>query len=257
MVDCFNEAGLLTANRDIWAIGVITYFLLCGYTPFDRDSNLEEMQAILEADYSFPVEYWRGVSDTAKAFIAQCLTVDPNNRPTAHQALTHPWLKEDETMDDAPVRRSSAGGAQKGREGPDLLPTVRKNFNARVKLHAAIDTIRAINQLRAGGAAAQMNGARSMHPQHGAPALNRDQAKAGLDGQGAMLASVQPHGEEMEGVEATGQLGSKDVDAGVEKKDSGKEIDGRGHGRGQTPQQIEAHTKKINDTIQGLWSGRR
>ncbi len=49
---------------DLWAIGVITYFLLCGYTPFDRDSNLEEMQAILDADYKFaPVEYWRGVSE--------------------------------------------------------------------------------------------------------------------------------------------------------------------------------------------------
>jgi serine/threonine protein kinase len=51
-------------TSDLWAIGVITYFLLCGYTPFDRDSNLEEMQAILVADYSFtPVEYWRGVSN--------------------------------------------------------------------------------------------------------------------------------------------------------------------------------------------------
>ena len=55
---------LADRSSDIWAIGVITYFLLCGYTPFDRDSNLEEMQAILEADYSFsPDEYWRGVSE--------------------------------------------------------------------------------------------------------------------------------------------------------------------------------------------------
>lgn len=57
---------------DIWAIGVITYvasfvarangtadsffdryFLLCGYTPFDRDSQYEEMQAIIRGDYKF------------------------------------------------------------------------------------------------------------------------------------------------------------------------------------------------------------
>lgn len=36
---------------------------------------------------------------------------------------------------------------------PDLLPTIKKNFNARRTLHAAIDTIRAINKLREGGAA--------------------------------------------------------------------------------------------------------
>jgi serine/threonine protein kinase len=50
---------------DVWAIGVITYFLLCGYTPFDRDSHVEEMQAILAADYKFePKDYWENVSET-------------------------------------------------------------------------------------------------------------------------------------------------------------------------------------------------
>lgn len=38
---------------DIWAMGVITYFLLCGYTPFDRDSQQEEMNAIIRGDYKF------------------------------------------------------------------------------------------------------------------------------------------------------------------------------------------------------------
>ncbi|KAL8852769.1 MAG: hypothetical protein Q9221_002399 [Calogaya cf. arnoldii] len=80
---------------DVWAIGVITYFLLCGYTPFDRDSNLEEMQAILIADYSFtPLEYWRGVSLPARDFIKRCLTIDPHTRMTSHQALTHPFVAE-------------------------------------------------------------------------------------------------------------------------------------------------------------------
>ncbi|MCJ1364175.1 hypothetical protein MMC16_003284 [Acarospora aff. strigata] len=130
---------------DVWAIGVITYFLLCGYTPFDRDSNLEEMQAILVADYSFtPLEYWRGVSLRARDFIKRCLTTDPRARMTAHEALSHPFVSED---------LPRAGEAAEDGTGGDLLPVVKKNFNARRTLHAAIDTIRAINKLREGGGA--------------------------------------------------------------------------------------------------------
>ena len=120
---------------------MITYFLLCGYTPFDRDSNLEEMQAILVADYSFtPLEYWRNVSGTARQFIKRCLTIDPKARMTAHEALQHPWISP--PSEDADVKMGS---------GEDLLPVVKKNFNARRTLHKAIDTVRAINKLREGG----------------------------------------------------------------------------------------------------------
>jgi serine/threonine protein kinase len=38
---------------DIWAIGVITYFLLCGYTPFDHDTQKEEMEAIISRNFKF------------------------------------------------------------------------------------------------------------------------------------------------------------------------------------------------------------
>jgi serine/threonine protein kinase len=38
---------------DVWAMGVITYFLLCGYTPFDRDNQQQEMEAIIRGDYKF------------------------------------------------------------------------------------------------------------------------------------------------------------------------------------------------------------
>lgn len=189
---------------DIWAIGVITYFLLCGYTPFDRDSNLEEMQAILVADYSFtPLEYWRGVSLTAREFIRRCLTVDPASRMTAHEALSHPWITE---LGKAPPE---------GEE--DLLPTVKKNFNARRTLHAAIDTIRAINQLRAGGAAGMMDGARSGEPRRGAPPVNIPQP-------------------------------AEDEDP--------MEIDSRGNGHGQTEEMIREQERRIRETQQGLWGKR-
>ncbi|KFA72920.1 hypothetical protein S40288_02172 [Stachybotrys chartarum IBT 40288] len=137
---------------DIWAIGVITYFLLCGYTPFDRDSDFEEMQAILKADYSFqPIEYWRGVSDHAKDFIQKCLTVDPQRRVTAHVALQHPFVLGHGQIDGA---------------GENLLPVIKKNFNARRALHAAIDTVRAINKLRE-VQNIMMDGAQSTEPARG------------------------------------------------------------------------------------------
>jgi len=108
------------------------------------------MQAILIADYSFtPLEYWRGVSISARAFIKRCLTIDPTKRMTAHEALAHEWI----------------AGPEAGRGEEDLLPVVKKNFSARRTLHKAIDTVRAINQLRAGGGMGMMDGASSVHPQ--------------------------------------------------------------------------------------------
>ena len=80
---------------DVWAVGIIAYFLLCGYLPFDRDTNIEEMEAILKADYSYtPAEYWQEVSSTAKNFIDRCLIVEPKHRMTAHEASAHPLLQE-------------------------------------------------------------------------------------------------------------------------------------------------------------------
>ncbi|KAK2738829.1 hypothetical protein FQN55_000385 [Onygenales sp. PD_40] len=205
---------------DIWAIGVITYFLLCGYTPFDRDSNLEEMQAILVADYSFtPLEYWRGVSVTAREFIKRCLTIDPHSRMTSHEALQHPWINP--PVDPAhPMRVGS---------GEDLLPVVKKNFNARRTLHKAIDTVRAINKLREGGGL-MMEGAMSVDPkpEH----VNGSQV---VDDSGRQ----QPHGAQ---VHMTGT----DEDR--------MEIDSRGNARGQTEEQIREQERKVKEMVTGLWS---
>ncbi|KAK7755435.1 Calcium/calmodulin-dependent protein kinase type I [Diatrype stigma] len=176
---------------DIWAMGVITYFLLCGYTPFDRDTDFEEMQAILNADYSFqPADYWRGVSDHAKDFIRRCLTVDPNRRMTAHEALSHafvaPWnlnggvggVAAAAASDDPAV---AAAAKQQQQQQTNLLPTVKKNFNARKTLHAAIDTVRAINKLReAQNQTHLMDGQRSVEPSRGAPPSSKGNKDSGV-----------------------------------------------------------------------------
>lgn len=68
---CIDRISLILSSSfffdsDVWAIGVICYFLLCGYTPFERDSNVDEMNAIIRADYTFDEEYWCEVSDHGK-----------------------------------------------------------------------------------------------------------------------------------------------------------------------------------------------
>jgi calcium/calmodulin-dependent protein kinase I len=217
---------------DIWAIGVITYFLLCGYTPFDRDSNLEEMQAILIADYSFtPIEYWRGVSLSAREFIKRCLTIDPTQRLTAHQALSHPF-----------VAGEQAGN--KDGKGSDLLPVVKKNFNARRTLHAAIDTVRAINKLRE-GQGGMMDGVVSNDPARGAKPLQHANNDSGVGGIGDDSSVGHDSGYGTGSTAAPEAINSSDTYMrGIE----------RNSGQGQTDAQIEAQTQKIAETTKGLWS---
>ncbi|PFH53484.1 hypothetical protein AMATHDRAFT_1144 [Amanita thiersii Skay4041] len=125
---------------DIWAMGVVTYFLLAGYTPFDRDSQQAEMEAIIAGDYKFePVEYWENVSDTAKDFVKECLTVNPAKRPTAAQVLKHKWL-----ADEKPHFVADSQGAP-----TDLLPHVKKAFNAKKLWKKAGNSIKAMNRMAA------------------------------------------------------------------------------------------------------------
>lgn len=78
---------------DIWAVGVLTYFMLCGYMPFDCDTEEETKKYIALADFVFePEEYWADIPETAKNFISMCFTLDPKQRITAEKALEHPFL---------------------------------------------------------------------------------------------------------------------------------------------------------------------
>eukprot|EP01111_Echinosteliopsis_oligospora_P010043 TRINITY_DN3050_c0_g1_i1.p1 TRINITY_DN3050_c0_g1~~TRINITY_DN3050_c0_g1_i1.p1 ORF type:complete len:330 (-),score=81.66 TRINITY_DN3050_c0_g1_i1:136-1125(-) len=77
---------------DMWSIGVITYILLCGYTPFFADTHQELFQKITSLDYDFPSPEWDEISDTAKNFIKKLLVKSPFDRLSAADALDHPWL---------------------------------------------------------------------------------------------------------------------------------------------------------------------
>lgn len=66
------------------------------------------------------------MSETAKDFVSECLTIDPQSRPTASQMLKHRWLA-DPTPHFVPDPSSPHGGPY------DLLPHIQKKLDAKTK----------------------------------------------------------------------------------------------------------------------------
>ena len=77
---------------DMWSLGVITYTLLCGYSPF-RSENLQDLiEECRHGRIIFHERYWKDVSPDAKAFILRLLQPDPDKRATSEEALKDIWL---------------------------------------------------------------------------------------------------------------------------------------------------------------------
>ena len=81
---------------DIWSCGVIFYILLCGYPPFNAETDEEIFSAVLKGEFVFPEEEWNSVSEEAKNLIKKMLVLDPKKRISALEALQDVWFKINE-----------------------------------------------------------------------------------------------------------------------------------------------------------------
>jgi calcium-dependent protein kinase len=87
------------AESDIWAAGVMAYQLLTGKFPFNDSSNpynpslTKVWKSILMDNLNMTGARWEGVSEEAKDFVKLLLNKDPHKRPSAKEALDHPWLQ--------------------------------------------------------------------------------------------------------------------------------------------------------------------
>lgn len=116
---------------DLWSLGVITYTLLCGYSPFRAEDRDELIAETCRADVIFHDRYWSSISKEAKQFIKKLLDPKPEKRMTAKAALADIWI------------------TGKTATNSDLLPAVKAGFNARKKFLKAIEMVRLHNRLQA------------------------------------------------------------------------------------------------------------
>jgi tRNA A-37 threonylcarbamoyl transferase component Bud32 len=112
--------GQYDSEVDIWSVGVISYVLLCGFTPFYGDNQRQLFERILHAQFDFPSPEWDDISSSAKDFIRKLLVVNPAERLSAEQALKHPWI-----LESAPKRQLQSFGSV--RDGLKSMKTIKAN----------------------------------------------------------------------------------------------------------------------------------
>ena len=76
--------GMYDYQIDIWAIGILTYELLTGKTPFRAQLKTTVIEMIKSEEIDFES---LSVSNEAKVFLERTLDKNPLNRIKAHDAL--------------------------------------------------------------------------------------------------------------------------------------------------------------------------
>ncbi|ETW00903.1 CAMK/CAMK1 protein kinase [Aphanomyces invadans] len=121
---------------DIWSIGVITYVLLGGYTPFHDENQNVLFDNICHGQFYFYSPDWDEISDDAKEFLKLALTVDPAKRPTAKQLLKDPWIVDENV---SIYQLSSV------QEKLPMLNTSRNKFKAAVNATVLVNRFRKVS----------------------------------------------------------------------------------------------------------------
>ena len=84
---------------DVWSCGVILFILLCGYPPFNGNTNVDIFHAIQNQNPIFGGEEWEDITPEAKELIKLMLKKNPSERLTAEMCLRHKWFKMLNDMD--------------------------------------------------------------------------------------------------------------------------------------------------------------
>ncbi|XP_055610564.1 obscurin isoform X2 [Uranotaenia lowii] len=89
--EVINRRGV-GLGQDMWSVGIITYILLGGISPFMGRNDRETLTKIRDGKWSFTGTVWEFISVEARDFITKLLVYEDEHRMTIKEALNHSWF---------------------------------------------------------------------------------------------------------------------------------------------------------------------
>nr|XP_039262365.1 myosin light chain kinase, smooth muscle-like [Styela clava] len=131
----------LGPGTDMWSIGVITYVLLSGLSPFMGEDDLETLSNVTGCEWDFEEDCFKDISDNAKNFIETILHPKENMRASCVKCLQHPWISGEAMKTDRKMSSKLS-----------LITAVEhlRKFVNRRKWARSINAVRAINRFQTG-----------------------------------------------------------------------------------------------------------
>nr|XP_010967856.1 serine/threonine-protein kinase 17A [Camelus bactrianus] len=113
----------ISMATDMWSIGVLTYVMLTGISPFLGDNKQETFLNISQMNLSFSEEEFDVVSESAVDFIKTLLVKRPEDRATAEDCLKHPWLTQSCVHEPSSKEKDTSAEAD-GLQAGDSVPEI-------------------------------------------------------------------------------------------------------------------------------------
>lgn len=85
---------LFNEKCDLWSVGIVAAVTMTGLMPFDGATPTDVFQEVVKNQMPLHLPAYRRLSPKAREFILALTNTNPSKRPSAKEALRHPWIVE-------------------------------------------------------------------------------------------------------------------------------------------------------------------